>query len=177
MLANIAASRTVNIVLRTLQVVFAIAVLGTDGYAIHAFRGHTVHDHFAFGDFTDYVGVPSAWGFLLFCAAWAVLGVVVLVVAAVYFAHHRIVGYVLVAVEAVALLSWLAGFVAVAVNIGTNACPLSQSHGCGSITAAAVFGGLEWLLFAATTAMTVKLVFAAPSWSNRNSSDKSTPTV
>ncbi|KIH90527.1 hypothetical protein SPBR_01032 [Sporothrix brasiliensis 5110] len=177
MLANIAASRTVNIVLRSLQVVFAIVVLGTDGY-VHAFRGHTVHDHFAFGDFTDYVGVPSAWGFLLFCAGWTVLGVLVLVVAAVYFAQHRIIGYVLVAVEAVALLSWLAGFVAVAVNIGTNACPLRDGHGCGSITAAAVFGGLEWLLFAATTAMTVKLVLAAPPWSNRNSSDnKSTPTV
>jgi hypothetical protein len=118
---------------------------------------------FVFGDFVDYLGVPDAWGFLLFCAGWTVLGVVFLVVAGVHWAEHRLVGYLRVAVEAVALLSWLAGFVAVAVNIGTNSdvCQ-AEAHGCSAITAAAVFGGLEWLLFAATTVFTVKLVFDMP---------------
>lgn len=122
------------------------------------FHGHTVHEHFEFGDFYNYYGVPDAWGFLMFCAAWTVLGVIFLLIAGIRFADHVLLGYVRVGVEAVALLSWLAGFVAVAVNIGSNACP-AEENGCGTLKAATVFGALEWLLFVVTTTMTVKLVF------------------
>lgn len=105
--------------------------------------------------------MPNAWGFLLFCAGWTVLGVAFLLVAGVRCAESAVVGYMRVAVEAIALLSWFAGFIAVAVNIGTTTCPIDE-HGCGAITAAAVFGALEWLLFIATTLFTVKLVFDLP---------------
>ncbi|KAH7142618.1 membrane-associating domain-containing protein [Dactylonectria estremocensis] len=158
MATNIAASGTFNFVLRALQLIFAIIVMGTDGYAIHVFRGHTVHEHFEFGDFYNYYGVPDAWGFLLFCAGWTVLGVIFLLIAGISFADHALIGYIRVSVEAVALLSWLAGFIAVAVNIGTNACPAEENR-CGSIKAATVFGALEWLLFVITTILTIKLVF------------------
>jgi len=158
MAMKIAANRTVDIALRALQLIFAIIVIGTDGYAIHVFRGHTVYEHFKFGNFYDYYGVPDAWGFLLFCAAWTFLGIIFLLITGISFADHALIGYIRVAVEAVAFLSWLAGFIAVAVNIGSNACPADENH-CGSLKAATVFGALEWLLFVITTILTIKLVF------------------
>ncbi len=121
------------------------------------FRGHTVYNHFEFGSYYDYYGVPNAWGFLLFCAAWTCLGVIFLLVAGVIFAGHALIGYIRVAVEAVALLSWLAGFIAVAVNIGSSTCP-TEENGCGSLKAAVVLGALEWLLFVVTTVQSIKLV-------------------
>ena len=124
------------------------------------FHGHTVYEQTQFGDFYDYYGVPNAWGFLIFCAAWTFLSVVFLVIATTTFADHVVIGYVRVAVEIVALLSWFAGFVAVAVNVGSGACLAGKEH-CGSITAAAVFGASEWLLFVVTTALTAKLVFGS----------------
>ncbi|KAL1888291.1 hypothetical protein Sste5346_009683 [Sporothrix stenoceras] len=162
MLANIAGSQSINYVLRGLQTILAVATLGAGGYAVHSFHGHSVDEHFEFGDFTDYVGVPNAWGFLLFCAAWTILGVIFLLFTGVRLAGHRLIGYARVAVESIALLSWLAGFIAVAVSIGSNGCPAEESGGCGAITAATVFGALEWLLFVATTVLTVKLVFDRP---------------
>ena len=121
------------------------------------FRGHIVYEHFVFGNFYDYYGVPDAWGFLMFCAGWTFLGVIFLLIAGISFADHALIGYIRVAVEAVALLSWLAGFIAVAVNIGSNVCPAEENH-CGSLKAATVFGALEWLLFVITTTLTIKLV-------------------
>lgn len=121
-------------------------------------RGHTVYEHFEFGDFYAYYGVPNAWGFLMFCAGWTFLGVIFLLIARVRFADQILIGYIRVAVEAVALLSWLAGFIAVAVNIGSNACP-AEENGCGSLKAATAFGALEWLLFVITTTLTIQLVF------------------
>jgi hypothetical protein len=97
----------------------------------------------------------------LFCAGWTFLGVIFLFITGNRSADHTLIGYIRVAVEAVALLSWLAGFIAVAVNIGTNACP-AEENGCGTLTAATVLGALEWLLFVITTILTSKLVFSSP---------------
>lgn len=102
------------------------------------------------------------------------MGVIFLLDAGVRFADHLLIGYIRVAVEAVALLSWLAGFIAVAVNIGSNVCP-AEENGCGAIIAATVFGGLEWLLFVMTTVLTVKLVFDAPRWPGMSKPKSSTP--
>ncbi|KAF7552280.1 hypothetical protein G7Z17_g4435 [Cylindrodendrum hubeiense] len=173
MAMNIAASRKVNFALRALQFIFAIIVMGTDGYAIHVFRGHTVYEQFEFGNFYDYYGVPDAWGFLMFCAAWTFLGVIFLLIAGISFADHAVIGYIRVAVEAVALLSWLAGFIAVAVEIGSNTCP-AEENSCGILKAATVFGALEWLLFVITTILTIKLVFSS---TRRPSNSKTSPAI
>lgn len=122
------------------------------------FRGHTAYEYFEFGNFYDYYGVPDAWGFLMFCAAWTFLGVIFLLITGIGFADYTLIGFIRVAVEVVALLSWLAGFIAVGVNIGSNACLAEENH-CGSIKAATVFGALEWLLFVITTTMTIKFAF------------------
>lgn len=122
------------------------------------FRGHTVYEHFDYGNFYDYYGVPNAWGFLMFCAAWTVLIVIFHLIAGIRFADRALVGYIRVAVEAVAVLSWLAGFISVAVQISTDTCSAGKSS-CGPLKAATVFGAFEWLLFMVTAALTVMLVF------------------
>jgi hypothetical protein len=124
------------------------------------FHGHTVYENFEFGNFYDYYGVPNAWGFLMFCAGWTVLIVIFHLIAGISFADRALIGYIRVAVEAVAVLSWLAGFIAVAVQISTNTCSAGKNS-CGSLKAATVFGAFEWRLFMITTAMTVMLVFSS----------------
>ncbi|CAK7230963.1 hypothetical protein SCUCBS95973_007751 [Sporothrix curviconia] len=159
--ATLSTNPFANGALRALQLIFALVILGTDGFAVHVFQGHSVEDHFSFGDYVDYVGVPDAWGFLLFCAVWSILGVVCLILASVFFAPRRLTSYIFLAVEGIAVLSWLAGFVATAVNVGTSTCP-AEENGCGAIIAATVFAALEFLLFSMTTTMTYKLVFDPP---------------
>ncbi|KFY23149.1 hypothetical protein V493_06050 [Pseudogymnoascus sp. VKM F-4281 (FW-2241)] len=158
MAMNMAENKTLSYTLRALQLIFAIIVMGTDGYAIHVFRGHTVYVHFEFGNFYSYYGVPNAWGFLMFCAAWTVLIVIFHLIAGISFADRALIGYIRVAVEAVAVLSWLAGFIAVAVQISTDTCSAGKNS-CGSLKAATVFGAFEWLLFVVTAALTVMHVF------------------
>lgn len=94
----------------------------------------------------------------MFCAAWTVLIVILHLIVGISFADCALIGYIRVAVEAVAVLSWLAGFIAVAVQISTDTCSAGKSS-CGSLKAATVFGAFEWLLFMVTAALTVMLVF------------------
>lgn len=126
--------------------------------AIHAYRGRTVTEHYIFGSFEAYQGVPASWGFLLFCALWTFLGVVFILVTNTQLAERALLGYIVVGVEAVAVLSWFAGFIATAANISSDTCP----HGgtCGTIAAATAFGAFEWLLFVVTAYLTVRTVFS-----------------
>lgn len=152
-------NKMLDYILRALQVIFAIIVMGTDGYAIRVYRGYTAHVEFKYGDFYAHHGVPNAWGFLMFCAGWTVLVVAFHFIAGSRFANRAYIGYIHVALEAVAVLSWLAGFVAVAVQISrTNDCSRG-TNSCGQLTAATVLGGLEWLLFVITAALTFSVVF------------------
>lgn len=92
----------------------------------------------------------------MFCAGWTVLIVIFHFIAGITFADSPLIRYFRVAVEAVAVLSWLAGFIAMAVQISNDTCP---EDSCGLLKAATVFGALEWLLFMGTAALTVMLVF------------------
>lgn len=76
------------------------------------------------------------------------------VVARTSFADRVWIGYVRVAIEAVAVLSWLAGFIAVAVQISSYSCSTGKSP-CRLLEAATVFGAVEWLLFMITAALTI----------------------
>ncbi|KAF5868012.1 uncharacterized protein Bfra_007207 [Botrytis fragariae] len=151
-------NRMLDHVLRVLQFIFAITVMGTDGYAIHVFRGHTVYEHFDFGSFYDYYGVPNSWGFLMFCAGWTFLTVIFHTIARIKFPDGALIGYIHVAVETVAVLSWLAGFIAVAVQISTDTCS-TGNNSCRILIVATVFGALEWLLFMITAALTAIPIF------------------
>ncbi|GAB7349367.1 hypothetical protein MBLNU459_g8493t2 [Dothideomycetes sp. NU459] len=137
-----ATNRTVDFALRALQLIFAIIVMGTDGYAIHSFRSHTVHVHTDFGDFYQTYGVPNSWGFLMFCAGWTFLVVIFLLLAKIRFAGHALIGYICVTVEALTLLSWFAGFIAVAVEIGTDAYLKTHANPHSSCGAASAFSSV-----------------------------------
>jgi len=121
------------------------------------YRGHSSIAHTPTGDFEVYAGVPNAWGFLMFCAAWTFLVVIFQLIAGNAFSNRAHIGYVCVAVEAIAFLSWFTGWIAVAANIGTEACPEGYIS-CGTLKAAAVFGAVEWLLFIVTTTVAFSLV-------------------
>lgn len=120
------------------------------------YRGYGTIVHTPTGDFYAYAGVPNAWGFLMFCAGWTILVVIFQTVARDCFADRALIGHVRVAVEVVALLSWFAGWIAVAVNVGTEACPQGYTS-CGALKATAVFGAIEWLLFMVTAALAILL--------------------
>lgn len=120
------------------------------------YRGYTSFVGTPGGGYEGYFGVPNAWGFLIFCAAWTVLVVVFHYVAEKAVVDRPLVGYIRIAVEAVALLSWFAGWIAVAVNIRTGACAEGYVS-CGALKAATFFGAVEWLLFMVTA-------FFAVSW-------------
>lgn len=112
----------------------------------------------------------------MFCAGWTILGVFFFLIARVRYADHTLVGYFRLAVEAIAFLSWLAGFIAVAVNIGSHQCPAEES-GCGPLVAATVFGALEWILFLFTTIITINLVFNGIRWPRQSTTSPTKPTA
>ncbi|KAL6886029.1 marvel domain-containing protein [Trichoderma evansii] len=152
MAADMTEKKPLDYLVRGLQLLFAIIVIGTDAYAIHVFRGHDEEVDspvFPGGEADLHVGVPAAWGFLMFCAAWTFV-VVIFHFVEPGFASHPMTGYVRIGAEAVAVLSWFAGFIAVAVNVSTtNACASGQNS-CSELKAAAAFGAFEWLLFMIT---------------------------
>lgn len=111
----------------------------------------------------------------MFCAGWTFLGVIFLFfTAGISFAEHAVIGSVSVIVEVVALLSWLAGFIAVAVNVGSNPCP-AEENDCVFLKVAIVFGALEWLLFMITTIPTIKLVFNSTRRQKTSTIETTTP--
>lgn len=96
----------------------------------------------------------------MFCAAWSILVVIVQITAANAFAHHALLSYTPFVIELVAVISWSAAWIAVAVNIGTNACPEGYKS-CEALEAATVFGAIEWLLFMVTMAHALSLILSS----------------
>lgn len=92
----------------------------------------------------------------MFCAAWTVLLVAFQLVSGNILAERAFLGYVPVTVEVVALLSWIAGWIAVAVDIGTGAC-LERFSSCRALKVLTVFGAIQWMLFMGTTARVFSL--------------------
>jgi hypothetical protein len=90
----------------------------------------------------------------MFCAVWTIL----LAIFSLLVAAHGIMGYIRLGAEGIAVLSWFAGFIAVAVNIGNGVCA-AKAKTCSTMEAATVFGGLEWILFVITAFFTFRLVF------------------
>ncbi|PGH18834.1 hypothetical protein AJ79_00247 [Helicocarpus griseus UAMH5409] len=131
---------TQNIILglRGAQGLFSIIILGLTAYAVHNGQSNS----------------PDEVNFLLFDAIWTLLIVVpYLVLAPLYFpvAAHQ---YGLIAAEAITLIFWFAGFIAVAAWLPPAAFCKHFSV-CKSLQAATVFGAFEWLLFVATTVLVV----------------------
>ncbi|KAH8811182.1 membrane-associating domain-containing protein [Xylogone sp. PMI_703] len=122
---------------RVVQAVFDIIILGLMAYIVN---------DWAWGTWS-----PSQANFMLFCSVWTILALVYLVFAPIHFptTAHKLGIF---AAEFVTMVFWFAGFIALAVLLNDVACGTRWGP-CRAGIAACVFGGLEWLLFAATTIM------------------------
>jgi hypothetical protein len=92
----------------------------------------------------------------MFCAVWTILVVIFQLIARIAFADRALIDYLCVVFEIVAFLSWFAGWIAVAVDVGKKACP-EEYMSCGALKAATVFGAVEWLLFIVTATLAVSV--------------------
>lgn len=97
----------------------------------------------------------------MFCAAWTVL-VVVWHFVEPGLGNRPMISYVGIVAEAVAVLSWLAGFIAVAVNVSTTDACSSGKKSCTEMKVATAFGAFEWLLFMITAIPAVTSLFSNP---------------
>lgn len=137
--------------LRITQAVFAIIVLGVLAYASNDWWWSS----------------PSQINFLIFTSVWTLLAVAYLVVAPLHFptAAHK---FGILVAEAVTMLFWFAGFIALACMLSDDGCSARTGKWwgpCRASIAGDVFAAFEWLLFSATTIMA-----ALHCWRTRNSS-------
>ena len=94
--------------------------------------------------FTDFISdSPSQINFMIFCAVWTILAAIYLLIATLKFTDSIIGhGFILLAVDAITMIFWFAGFIALAVGVGGLSC--NGNSVCGSADASAAFGAFEW---------------------------------
>jgi hypothetical protein len=100
--------------------------------------------------YQGYSGSPSEVNFLLFCSIWTLLAVAYLIIAPMNYptTAHK---FAILGVEAVTMIFWFAGWVALAVLLGEVG---TRGYTAAQVAAAATaFGAIEFLLFGATTIM------------------------
>ncbi|KAL8679979.1 MAG: hypothetical protein Q9186_003795 [Xanthomendoza sp. 1 TL-2023] len=133
----------IGLVLRGLQTLFAIISLGLNAYLC---------SNNAF-----YRSSPSQINFLLFTSIWTLFPALPFLAFGTRFlpanANSKIAH---VAMDAVTMLFWFAGFIALAVWY--NDLPFCYGKVCNVIVASIVFGAFEWILFSISTA------FSALDW-------------
>jgi hypothetical protein len=92
-----------------------------------------------------YASSPSSVNFMLFNSIWSLLVLAYVGLAPLYFTSifHRLAS---LALEAVTMIFWFAGAIALAVAVGG---PVScgDNHICGALKAAVAFGWFIWVLF------------------------------
>jgi hypothetical protein len=139
--------------IRALQALFAIIVLGVLAYAANDWAGNWWNgSHWS----------PSQINFLIFTSVWTLLALLYLIIAPIHaprYSHK----YGILAVEAVTMLFWFAGFIALSCMV-SDVCGSSGWGPCRASVAGAVFGAFEWLLFSFTTFMA-----AHHAWRTRDS--------
>lgn len=136
--------------MRIAQAVFTIVVLGLTAYVCDWWTSHW------------HANSPAEINFLIFTSVWTILALVYLVVAPARFpaAAHK---FGILAAEALTMLFWFAGFIALAVWLDDRVCFGSV---CASAKAATVFSAFEWLVFAGTCVLASLHV-----WRTRNGND------
>ncbi|KAI4192415.1 MAG: hypothetical protein LQ346_004324 [Caloplaca aetnensis] len=133
----------IPLVLRALQLLFAIILLGMAGWLVSITSG-------------SYLGYnynsPSPISFMLFTTIWTIFPALTYLVLAPRFlplsANNKIIH---LAMDAITALFWFAGFIALAAWYGDHDYCLGSF--CGVVVATCVFGAFEWLLFTATTVL------------------------
>lgn len=127
--------------LRIAQLIFNIIVLGCAARVAHVYNDSIFLDS------------PSQVNFLIFVSIWTFLALAYLTLTPSFMprlAH----GFVLLAVDAITMIFWFAGFIALAVWISNHI-----AGGNSTIKAACVFAAFEWLLWAITTVLLALKVF------------------
>ncbi|GAB7354403.1 hypothetical protein MBLNU459_g4898t1 [Dothideomycetes sp. NU459] len=121
--------------LRVAQAIFTIIVLGLCGDVAN-WWGSFWHAY-----------SPSEINFLLFTSVWTILALLYLILAPWLFpqAAHK---FGILAAEALTMLFWFAGFIALAAFLSVRACWGSV---CTAAKVATVFAAFQWLLFAIST--------------------------
>lgn len=130
-------------ILRIVQALFAIIVLGLSAYAVSQYN--------ALNDNYYYAVSPSRLNFMVFVSLWTLL-VVTFITVASRFVPKLSHPFVVLALDALTMLFWFAGFIALAVSVSAFGA-ICYGHLCDSMRAATAFGAFEWLLFAATTVL------------------------
>jgi len=104
---------------------------------------------------------PAEINFLLFSAVWTLLSLTYVVVATMpRFQYSRLANsYAILAVDALTMTFWFAGFVALAVFLSAIVC---FGNVCNVAKAGVAFAALQWLLFAATTGFAALQAFRGP---------------
>ncbi|PGH23136.1 hypothetical protein AJ80_02766 [Polytolypa hystricis UAMH7299] len=129
-----------TLILRGVQALLAFIVFAMSCYVVSEFRGALS-------------GSPDQPNFMLFNGLWtAFIALPFLVLAPIYFASFAHI-YALLAVEAVTMIFWFAGFIA----LGAALPAPKWCHGsvCNSMQAITVFGAFEWLLLVGTLTLAV----------------------
>ncbi len=135
--------------IRITQAIFAIIVLGVLAYGIYtsppSFLTSTLLTPTAANDWSFYSS-PSQVNFLIFASVWTLLAVAYLVIAPIRFrtAAHK---FAILAVEAVTMIFWFAGFIALACMLNDDWCDVRTGRWgrpCQAAIAGDVFAALEW---------------------------------
>jgi hypothetical protein len=123
--------------IRATQFLFSIIVLGVLAYASHDWA---------------WSWSPSSINFLIFTSVWTLLALVYLVLSPIHYkpAAHK---YGILAVEAVTMIFWFAGFIALASYLNDVNCGRAHWGPCRAAIAGDVFAAFEWLLFTFTTVL------------------------
>ncbi|KAL4915583.1 marvel domain-containing protein [Aspergillus aurantiobrunneus] len=124
-------------ILRGVQAVFAIIVLGLTGHAVNEADNRA----------------RDTVNFMLFNGVWSFFIVVPYFILAPIFVPALAHRYALPAVDGVTMIFWFAGFIALAVDLGDVSAFCSHSSVCQGLQAAAAFGAFNWVLFLATTVL------------------------
>ncbi|OXV10983.1 hypothetical protein Egran_01256 [Elaphomyces granulatus] len=97
---------------------------------------------------------------LTFCSVWTFFIVVPYLIVAPMFASQFAPIYAILAVDAVTMIFWFAGFFAVAAQI-FSVSDCKDYSVCRTAQGATVLGGFEWLLFIGAAAMDVRAVIVS----------------
>ena len=139
--------RVVVLSLRIAQGLFAIIVLALSCYGKTAYITRRMDltnirtvSHW-WNEFWHH-NSPSQVNFFIFTSIWTILALIYLILVPWRFsatrAHHK---FAILAAEAVTMIFWFAGFIAMAVFLGDRVCYGSV---CSAAKAATVFGAFEW---------------------------------
>jgi len=142
-------------VLRGVQAVFAIIVLGLSAYVASVVSGSgQVCD---FGYCADYnIPVPPQIDYILFCSIWSLLVVIALGVVPIFVSalSHPIIS---TAVDGLTTIFWFAGAIALAVYTGVFVGDTPSWY--QALQAAVAFSFFTWLAFLAALVLDILAIF------------------